>query len=77
MNENMTPEELAVADDFEAGWSKDRLDNAEFNWGVGITDFLPHALSEKLAARAKEEGVSELALISSAVSMYLSADNAA
>lgn len=33
MNENMTPEELAVAEDFEAGWSKDRLDSAEFNWG--------------------------------------------
>lgn len=48
MNEDMTPEELAVAADFEAGWSQERLDRAEVAWGVGVTDLLPRALGEKL-----------------------------
>lgn len=77
MNNNMTDREKAIAAEFEKGWSAEQLDAAEFSWGPGLIDFLPHALSKKLSARAHAEGVSELTIISTAISTYLANENAA
>ena len=51
---DMTPEELAIAADFEKGWSEERLDAAEFSWGPGLVDVLPHVLAKKSPSKPNE-----------------------
>lgn len=67
----MKSRDEAIADDFERGWSDERLDAAEFSWGPGIVEALPRSLSEKLAEQARRDGVSEMAVIRAALDSYL------
>ena len=68
---DMTPEEVAIADDFEKGWSEERLDAAGVRWGPGITEIFPHGLTKKIHERARHDGISDLELIQRAVPDYL------
>ena len=67
---DMTPEELAIADDFEKGWSEERLDAAEFSWGPGLVDVLPHVLAKKITEQAQKDGISDLQVIQTALFEY-------
>lgn len=71
----MTPEEIRTAEDFERGWSDERIRSAEVSWGPGLVDMLPPALAERVQARARKEGTSDLSVIEAALSQYL--DNSA
>ena len=66
---DMTPEELAIAADFEKGWSE-RLDATEFSWGPGLVDVLPHVLAKKIAEQAQRDGISDLQVIQTALFEY-------
>ena len=44
-NTNEDIADAEVAEDFERGWSEERLDAAEFHWGPGKTEVAPEALS--------------------------------
>ena len=68
---DMTPEELAIADDFEKGWSEERLDAAGVRWGPGITEIFPHELTKQIHERACHDGISDIELILRAVTNYL------
>lgn len=67
---DMTPEELAIADDFEKGWSDERLDAAGVRWGPGLVDALPHVLAKKIAEQAQRDGTSDLQVIQTALFEY-------
>lgn len=66
----MTEQEKAVDEDFELGWSPERIVNAEFSWGAGIVDVIPHGLAKKLAEQAQETGENELSIITKALFSY-------
>ena len=74
--DEVTPEEMRTAQDFERGWSDERIRAAEVSWGPGLVDMLPPALAERVQARARAEGTSDLSVIEAAISQYLD-DNAA
>lgn len=71
----MTPEEERAAADFERGWSDERIRAAEVSWGPGLVEMLPPALAQRVQARARAEGTSDLSVIEAAISQYL--DNSA
>ena len=67
----LTPEEQAIADDFERGWSDERLAAARKEWGPGIRHIIPAYLAQKIADRATEEGTTDLQIITYALAAYL------
>lgn len=69
--DEVTPEEMRKAQDFERGWSDERIRAAEVSWGPGLVDMLPPALVERVQARAREEGTSDLSIIEAAIAHYL------
>ena len=71
----MTPEEMRTAQDFERGWSDERIRAAEVSWGPGLVEMLPAELAQRVQARAREEGTSDLSVIEAAIAHYL--DNSA
>ncbi|MCP1388526.1 hypothetical protein M5J20_10100 [Corynebacterium sp. TA-R-1] len=67
----MTPEEIAIAEDFESGWSEERLDHAEVSWGPGLLQVLSPDLANKIRERAEQDGTSDLEVIRLALTQYL------
>ncbi|MDP9801039.1 hypothetical protein J2S49_001115 [Arcanobacterium wilhelmae] len=68
---NMTPEEWAIADDFEKGWSAERIEHAQRSWGPArIRTVLPKELAHQIAKLANEEDVDDLTIIERALSQY-------
>ena len=67
----MTPEEMRTAQDFERGWSDERIRAAEVSWGPGLVEMLPSELARRVQARAREEGTSDLSVIEAAIAHYL------
>lgn len=64
-------EDRAIAEDFERGWSEERLNAAYNGWGPGLLNVLQGPLAEELSRQAKAEGKSDLELINEAVRSYL------
>lgn len=75
--DSMSHDEVATAEDFEKGWSDDRLDRAESSWGPGLTDALPQVLARKVEAMAAREGVSDLEIINMALAAYFDSEDVA
>lgn len=73
--DNMTPEERAIAEDFEKGWSDERWNNATLVFSSEMVDWLPHSIMEKLTERARKEGVSEFKVMVSVLSEYFELDS--
>ncbi|MGW9550051.1 hypothetical protein ACWG8W_03260 [Citricoccus zhacaiensis] len=70
----MTDQQLsAMADEFEAGWSEERLDAAKQSWGPALRDVLPDDVQARLHERAQAEGLTEVQLITEALKAYLAA----
>lgn len=77
MSNEMTPEEIAIAEDFEFGWSEDRLDRAEMTWGPGLLHVLSPDLASKIRQRAEQDGTSDLEVIRLALTQYLAESDVA
>lgn len=73
--DEVTPEEMRTAQDFERGWSDERIRAAEVSWGPGLVEMLPPELAQRVQARARQEGTSDLSVIEAAIAHYL--DNSA
>lgn len=74
---NTTDDDRAIAEDFEQGWSEERLKAARSGWGPGVIEVLPDNLVARLSAQAEAEGRSTLDLISEAVEKLLADRHAA
>lgn len=73
MNE-MTDRHLsAIADEFENGWSEERLDAAKQSWGPALREALPDDIQVRLHERAQAEGLTEAQVIAEALKAYLAA----
>lgn len=70
---DMSAHDEAIADDFERGWSSERIAAAQRAWGPAVSDGLPVWLNRQLAERAHAEGRSELGIIQEALTRYLAA----
>ena len=70
---NTTDEDRAIAEDFERGWSEERLNAARSGWGPGVIEVLPDNLAARLSAQAEAEGRRTLDLIIEAVENLLAA----
>ena len=69
---SLKDEELQrLADDFEAGWSDQRLERAQGAMGPGVIEFLPAYLHERLEERARQDGKNDLEVIQEALKAYL------
>jgi len=73
--DEVTPEEMRTAQDFERGWSDERIRSAEVSWGPGLVEMLSPELAQRVQARARQEGTSDLSVIEAAIAHYL--DNSA
>ena len=73
--DEVIPEEMRTAQDFGRGWSDERIRAAEVSWGPGLVEMLPPELAQRVQARAREEGTSDLSVIEAAIAHYL--DNSA
>lgn len=73
----MNPRESEIAQDFEKGWSDERLNQAEVSWGPGLANALPHALAKRVEERAVREGKSDLEVIEAALNQYFSTSDVA
>lgn len=73
----MTPEEQHIANDFEKGWSEDRIRQAKRSWGPGLLEILPAEMTEKIQRKAALDGTSDIEVIQKALHLYLSDDNVA
>ncbi|MGV9189397.1 hypothetical protein ACTOVN_05515 [Arcanobacterium canis] len=60
-----------LVNDFEAGWSDERLDRAQFTWEANAIQLLPAHLEKALRSRAEKEGTSELSVMREAIEAYL------
>lgn len=70
----ITDEQLAaIAEDFETGWSDDRLDASQQTWGPALREVLPAELRAQLHRRAQDEGVTEIQIMADALKAYLAA----
>lgn len=66
----MTPEEQAIADDFERGWSDERIRAAHKEYGPGIRHMIPEEIMKKIREQADREGTRELDVINEALAAY-------
>ena len=74
----MTQEEQAIAQDFEQGWSTERLTAAEFSWGpqawlYQLLDSLDAHTRRAFLTRLKTDGVALDALPETLIRRYLAA----
>lgn len=68
---SMTPEEEAIAAEFEQGWSAEQIAAATTRLDPAAAGLLPAYLTDMLHQRAQDEGISELSLLRKAVETYL------
>lgn len=68
---NMTPEEEAIAAEFEAGWTPEQIAASTVRLGPAASALLPTYLNEMLHQRAQQEGTDELDVLRQAVEAYL------
>ncbi|MDY5161128.1 hypothetical protein [Actinotignum urinale] len=67
----MTPEEEAIAHDFEQGWSKERIQKAKITYGPAPAPITSALLNERVTAYARTKGLDPLEVVNDAVEAYL------
>lgn len=67
----MTPEEEAIAQDFEQGWSRERIQKAKITYGPAPAPITSALLNERVEACARARGLDPLEGINDAVEAYL------
>lgn len=71
IHEEMTPEEIDIAEHFERGLSDSELRAATVRFGAGAIELLPPQLSQLLHERAVKDGQSQLDVMRKALESYL------
>lgn len=60
-----------LGQDFETGWSEERIRRASGTPGPGVVDFMPAFLYKLVQEKAREEGKDDFEVIQDALKAYL------